>query len=146
MNESVIGRLDRLFDESPILRAVETPNLDEIDDASLELGVAFPASYREFLQRYGGAMVGPYPIFGLRPVHVFDDNHWSVVDVTHEYRNAGIPEISRWVVFSLDHAGNPIGFDDAGQIWLFDHDFDGVTLLNSDFDAYINASLDADGI
>ncbi len=57
---------------------------------------------------FGGAMVGPYPIFGLRPVEVMGDNHWSVVDVTRRYRIDGVAGTEDWVVFSEDHAGNPV--------------------------------------
>lgn len=66
MNET-IERLSVELTESPVLRAESLPTIDEINHASQELGVPFDADYFEFLLKFGGAMVGPYPIFGYAP-------------------------------------------------------------------------------
>jgi cell wall assembly regulator SMI1 len=129
-------RLDREFEESPIMRAQDVPTEDEINAASREIGIAFPQDYRDFLTRYGGAMVGPYPVYGLRPVHVMGVG-WSVVDLTRRIRSGGLDVASNWIVFSEDHSGNPIGMDADGRVWIFDHDFGGVAQLALDFEEYI---------
>jgi hypothetical protein len=129
--------LDRMFAESPMMRADEVPDVAEIDAASEELGIPFSDDYREFLLRYGGAMIGPYPIFGLRAVDVMDDSRWSVVDVTRELRSSGLDGVKRWLVFSEDHSGNPIGMDGDGKVWIYDHNFGGVSELSSSFESYI---------
>jgi len=82
-------------------------------------------------------MVGPYPIFGLRPVEVMGDDHWSVIDVTKRYRKGGVPGSEAWVVVSEDHAGNPVGMDANGAIWIYDHDFGGLTGLAPSFEEYL---------
>lgn len=118
------------------LVASSLPAENEIEQAAKELGIPFPNDYNEFLQTFGGAMVGPYPFFGLRPVPVMGRN-WSVVEMTKCYRQQSIPEAAHWVVFSEDHAGNPIGFDSNEGIWIFDHDFGGVTRLANSFEDYL---------
>ena len=136
MMNDTIESLRATLAESPILRAESSPSIEEIENASQEIGVPFAADYREFLLMFGGAMVGPYPIFGLGPVEVMG-NEWSVIEVTRRYRNDGVPGCDAWVVFSEDHAGNPIGMDADGKVWIYDHDFGGVTELASSFEAYV---------
>src|SRR5437016_9302500 len=111
MRTDTIDRLNAEFTEFPIMRADGVPNTAEIMDASRQLGIPFAGDYQEFLLRYGGGMVGPYPIFGLRPVEVMGKGEWSVVDVTREFRAQRVPGSDRWVIISLDHAGNPMGVD-----------------------------------
>jgi hypothetical protein len=131
-----IERLDAEFAEFPILRA-DAPSEAEIARAEQAIGVPFPDDYREFLLRYGGAMVGPYPIFGLRPVGVMGVSHWSVVEVTRHHRSDGVPGVDGWVVISEDQAGNPIGVDREGAIWIHDHDFGGIAPLAGAFEDYL---------
>ena len=123
MNLDTLEQLDRQFRDSPAMRAIEVPCNAEIDAASQLLGVPFVEDYREFLLRYGGAIVGPYPVYGLRPVELMEDCRWSVVDVTQQFRCSDCGGVDRWLVFSEDHSGNPIGFDIDGQVWIHDHDF-----------------------
>ena len=137
MMNDTIENLRAKLGESPILCAESVPNMDEIESASEALGVPFATDYREFLLVFGAAMVGPYPIFGLRPVEVMGDDEWSVVDMTQRYRNDGVPGSDAWVVFSEDHAGNPIGMDASGKVWIHDHDFGGVMELAASFEEYI---------
>lgn len=137
MTPDTIDRLDNMFAESPVMRADEVPTSDEVDSASQQVGIPFSEDYRQFLLRYGGAIVGPYPVFGLRGSDVMEDDRWSVIDVTNEVRQSGIDGVSDWVIFSEDHSGNPIGMDAHGKVWIFDHDFGGVTELASDFEDYI---------
>ncbi len=137
MRPDTIDRLDEMFAESPVMRAEEVPTTVEVDAASQQVGVPFPDDYREFILRYGGAAVGPYPVFGLRASDVMEEDRWSVVDVTNEIRRAGIERASDWIVFSEDHAGNPIGMDINGKVWIYDHDFGGVAEFASSFEEYI---------
>lgn len=134
--QDTLERLDQMFAESPVMRADDVPSAAEVDSAAEDIGIPFPKDYREFILRYGGATVGPYPIFGLHSCHVMDER-WSVIDVTHEGRSSGIDGISDWIVFSGDLSGNPIGMDVNGKVWIYDHDFGGVAELASDFEEYI---------
>ena len=137
MMPDTINRLDTKFTEFPIMRAADAPSEAEIVQAEQQIGVPFPDDYRQFLSRYGGAMVGPYPIFGLRPVEVMDVDLWSVLDVTRHYRSQEVPGTDHWAIISMDHAGNPIGMDRDGVIWIHDHDFGGLSPLARDFEDYV---------
>jgi SMI1-KNR4 cell-wall len=137
MKQSTLDTLDAKLAEFPIMRAEHTPSEDEIAQAEQAVGFPFASDYREFLLRYGGCMAGAFPIFGLRPVEVMGTNHWSVTEVTRKYRAKGASGADRWAVISEDHAGNPIGMDRAGAIWISDHDFGGISPLASTFEAYL---------
>lgn len=136
MKEDTLNRLDEMFAATPMMRAGDVPSEAEINAASNELGIPFSDDFREFLMKYGGATVGPYPIFGLRSSELIDDR-WSVVEVTREIRDTGIEGVESWVIVSEDHSGNPIGMDANGRIWIFDHDFGGVSELAPSFDEYV---------
>jgi len=137
MNRETITRLTDKLSESPILRAESLPSTAEIDDASSEIGIPFSTDYRDFLLTFGAAMVGPYPIYGLRPVEVMGDDSWSVVAMTKQFREDNVPEANGWVIISTDHAGNPVGMDRDGAIWIHDHDFGGVARLAKNFEEYL---------
>lgn len=137
MMVDTLDRLKALFDEFPIMRATSVPTLDEVDDASQRLGVPFPSDYKEFLLQFGGAMIGPYPIFGLRPVEVMETNRWSVTEVTLQYRDNRMARCGEWVVISEDHSGNPVSFDRDGIVWIYDHDFGGISKLANRLEEYI---------
>lgn len=139
MKKETVKAIERLIATYPFMGAVDVPNDDEILSASARLNAVFHDGYREFLSRFGGAIVGPYPIYGLRPVDAMDHNRWSVVTITESVRES-IPETKDWVVISEDHAGNPIGFDPTGLIWTYDHDFGGAKIIARDFDAYLEES------
>ena len=136
MNDETLGALDRMFSASPVMRADDSPSGDEVDAASERLGVQFPSDYREFVLKFGGAMVGPYPVFGLRPVDAMEDSRWSVVEISESIRTK-LQAASNWVVFSEDHSGNPIGFDGSGSVFVYDHDFGGETKLADSFEDYV---------
>ncbi|WP_436717015.1 SMI1/KNR4 family protein [Roseiconus lacunae] len=138
MNDETLNALNAMFSATPVMRSDDSASENELDAASERLRVQFPSDYREFVMRYGGAMVGPYPVFGLRPVDVMEDNRWSVVEITESIRDE-LPFALEWVVFSEDHSGNPIGFDTAGRVFIFDHDFGGETQIADSFESYIRS-------
>ena len=97
------------------------------------------------LGSYGAGFAGAYPIYGLRPVELMGDDFWSVVAVTNEFRSQGVPGTDRWIVFSDDQACNPVGMDKDGKVWIHDHDFGGIALLENSFEDYLrNWCLDVD--
>jgi SMI1-KNR4 cell-wall len=137
VTSDTIDRLDAEFAEFPIMRARNAPSEAELTEAEGQIGRPFEENYREFLLRYDAAMVGPYPIFGLRPVEVMGTDRWSVVDVTRHYGSLGIPGAGQWVIVSEDQAGNPVGIDAEGTVWIHDHDFGGVARLAGSFEKYV---------
>jgi cell wall assembly regulator SMI1 len=140
MKQSTLESLDRLFAEMPMMRAPSVGTA-EIDSAQRTLGVTFSDDYREFLSRYGGAMVGPYPVYGLSRAEPMDTRLWSVVDVTEHFRQQSWPGSDKWYVISMDHAGNPVGIDPDGMAISFDHDAGEMVLVAESLDAYLQYCL-----
>jgi streptogramin lyase len=81
-------------------------------------------------------MVGPDPIFGVRPCDDLGQT-WSVVAVTKHRREEGWPGVDEWYVISEDGRGNPIGMDNRGRVWRSDHDVGDIELLAKSFEGYI---------
>jgi hypothetical protein len=138
-----IQRLDDLFAADPILVG-GAASRDEIDRAEKRVGMTFDAAYREFLERYGGGVIGSLPILGLRTAEVMGDDD-LVVAVTARYRKDGWEPTREWVVISEDLGGNPIGLDAAGEVWLSDHDAGEVVRLAPTFEDFVVYLLDKAG-
>jgi hypothetical protein len=140
MNQIIFDRLDQLFVEEPILRA-SGASPHEIQAAEQTLGVVFSEDYRWFLHMYGGAVVGPYAIYGLSRSELMDEKLWSVVSVTEHFRKQSWPGTAGAYVISMDHAGNPIGIDETGRAVSFDHDAGEMIEVANDFGSYLESCL-----
>jgi SMI1 / KNR4 family (SUKH-1) len=127
--------LESQFARHPFLRGGRVPQ-EEIDAAIAALQVPFPDDYREFLLRYGGAIVGPYPVFGLRPVEPMG-NEWSVLEVNRRYRRERWRGVDDWLIVSVDHAGNPMGIAEDGRVWVSDHDFGDIAPIADSFEHFL---------
>ncbi len=136
MRTSTFDRLDNEFSTFPIMRASDTPSEAEIAQAASALGVTFDDDYVAFLRRYGGAMVGSLPVFGLRPVKVMGER-WSVVEVTQWFREEGWSGTGGWYVISEDGFGNPIGVAEDGRLMVFDHDSGQEQIVAEDFEHFL---------
>jgi cell wall assembly regulator SMI1 len=140
MRQVLLDRLDRLFASEPFLKG---GGVDErkIDSAERALGVRFSEDYRKFLGTYGGALVGPYPVYGLTRAAPMDERLWSVLTVTRHFRDQSWPGAANSYVISTDHAGNPIGIDERGKVLSFDHDSGTMTEVAGDFAKYLERCL-----
>jgi len=127
--------LDRHFQEWPEDVAGAVP-AEEVDVALEGLGLAVPVDFREFLCRYGAAMVGAYPIFGMRPVEDLG-NSWSLLKNNAWFRQQGWPGVDSLLVFSQDHGGNPFGFASDSTVWLSDHDIGETEIVASSFEEFL---------
>src|SRR5262249_16821673 len=136
MKESTLQRLDIEFTSFPIMKASETPSADEIHQAANLLGVVFDDDYIVFLERFGGAMVGSLPVFGLRPAAPMG-SRWSVVEITKWFRKEGWRDTDSWYVVSEDGFGNPIGIGTDGRVQRIDHDRMKVEVLAQSFDDFL---------
>ncbi|HEX2061472.1 MAG TPA: SMI1/KNR4 family protein [Thermoanaerobaculia bacterium] len=137
MTPETIQILESDRDKYPMLYGRAAP-AHLVDDAVAAIGLDFPADYREFLRRFGSAIVGAYPIFGVTPAEELG-NRWSVVDVNRAYREDGWSDVGEWLIVSADHAGNPIGIAPDGSVWLNDHDFGDVVPLAVSFEDFIRS-------
>lgn len=136
MKEDTIHALDREFMEDPITAAGPVPQA-EIDTLETQVGFPLPADYKEFVARYGGAVVGPFSIFGLRHVPTMASTESSALEVTQRFRDYGWKETSRWLIVSIDLCGNPVGLDAKGRIWRLDHDLRSTRMLAESFEEYL---------
>ncbi len=127
--------LDDLFSKSPRLRAEEVERA-EVIDAEREVGVKLAEDYKEFIRRYGGAMVKARPIYGVRK-SIMMGNTDTLEEVTKEFRQQHWPGTEKWAVISTDFDGNPIGLDAEGKVWISDHDRHVIQLLAPNFERYL---------
>ena len=118
------------------MRAEGVPQ-SEIDEAASQLGIPFPQDYQEFLRRYGGGHAGSLSVAGLREWELAGRTDWSVTELTEHFRRQQYPGVDRWVIFSGDGFGNPIGFDDLGRIWISDHDHFEFVCIEASFEDWI---------
>lgn len=136
MKEETWQALENFFSKASILKA-EPVNLDEIAAAESKVGIRLSADYAEFIARYGGAIVGPFRIFGLRRAAAMGVDEGSFVEVTTAFRKKEWPGVDGLIVFSMDHGGNPVGIDGQGKVWISDHDKGGLQIIANNFEEYI---------
>ncbi len=136
MKKSTFEKLENLFDEFPFMKS-EPVSIDELSNAEKKLGVRFTPDYKEFVQKYGGAIVGSFPIYGLRQADPMDDKLWSVYSVTMHYRNEGWPCVENLYIISSDHADNPVGITNVGKIVSYDHDLGELVSVSESFEEYL---------
>ncbi len=136
MKDETWAALESRFAKHPVTRAESVP-YEEIDQEFSPFGVRLPQDYREFIHRYGGASVGPFRIYGLRRAGIMGEREGTALQVTLEFRKQSWPGVEKWLVFSMDHSGNPVGFDNTGVIWISDHDAGGVEDMCPSFEDYL---------
>jgi len=135
MNTETWRALEEEFARFPILRADPVED-SEIDAASATLGLGFPDEYRDSVRRLGAAIVGSYPIFGLRPVESMG-TMWSVVRMNEHFRENRWPGVDDWLIVSMDLGGNPIGIAKDGNVRISDHGQ--VSTVASSFEGFIRS-------
>ncbi len=140
MKDQTWGLLEEIFSQDPGLRA-EPVSAEEISAAEAALGMALSDDYKQFVRRYGGAMVGPFPVFGLRKAEPMAKTDGSFLDVTKSFRGQRWPGVEKWAVIPVDHAGNPVGLDAQGKVWISDHDSRVVQEIASGFEGYVRYCL-----
>jgi hypothetical protein len=141
MNSSIREALERLFRQFPVLLAGSTPSESEVVAVETQLGRRLDPSHRDFVLRYGGALVGSVPIIGLRESETM--GHGLLADVNSRFRSEPWPHVRDWVVFSVDLAGNPIGYDTNGVVWSWDHDAGATCRLADTFEGFLEGCLPA---
>ena len=136
MRRDTLDTLERMFQESPVMCAGGVDRT-EVDTLQSQIGFELPLDYREFLEKFGGAIVGPYSVYGLRASEAMGDDESSAMKVTERFRADGWPGTDSWLVVSIDHSGNPVGLDRDGKIWISDHDAGALQVLTSTFEDYL---------
>jgi hypothetical protein len=122
----------------------------EIDQVEQHFGYVMPVDYSQSI-----AICGlPVPTIGILntivdnaiPMADVNDFHSpsEIVEMTEGWRPAGLPDTA--IAFASDCMGNQFYFDRregaASRIWLFDHDFETVRPVATNFSAWIKAFND----
>jgi hypothetical protein len=100
-------------------------------------GFIVPESYRDFVVRYGSAIVGSYCILGSGVSTAMGANESSVLELTNRFRADNWPGSDDALVISMDLAGNAIMLARDGRIVCFDHDAGETDILAPTFEAFI---------
>jgi hypothetical protein len=137
MKPDTLRHLADIYTRYPEMWSREQVPPDELDSAQERVGITFSESYREFVSRYGGGHAGSLAVAGLRKWELAGSDEWSVVRVTEARRAARYPGTERWIVFSDDGFGNPIGLDIGGRVWLSDHNSCECVCLEEDFEDWL---------
>ena len=124
-------------------QAVGEPVPDsEIRQAEASIGVVLPDDYRDFIRRYGGAIVRSAAILGLRRCEFCDLEPSTFPEQTALFRQELPNDYSKMVVISVDGAGNPIGFLNGNSaIFVYDFNFGGRHDLAPSFSEFVRLAL-----
>jgi len=136
MKNTTVDRLDAEFAEFPVLVA-GPPSLKVVQDIQDFAGFIVPESYRDFVVRYGSAIVGSYCILGSGVSTAMGANESSVLELTNRFRADNWPGSDDALVISMDLAGNAIMLARDGRIVCFDHDAGETDILAPTFEAFI---------
>ena len=128
--------LDAKFEEFPVLVAGPAAS-SEAERIEQFAGFSLPRCYREFLTRYGGAIVGAYSVFGWGASIAMGADESSVIDVTNRFRADRWPRSDTSIVISVDHAGNAIMLNENGEVIRFDHHSGYTETLAPNFERFI---------
>jgi hypothetical protein len=138
MNDDTWARIEEDFQRWPQSKA-SSVEAAEFDAVMTSYG-PIDTDYREFVLRYGAAIVGPNPIYGLRKPDLMGSfgGKSTAPEITEWFRAKRWPGIDDWLIFSIDQGGNPIGFAKDGTVWLSDQlDFKQIVQLASNFEDYL---------
>ncbi len=136
MKETVLADLDAEFTKHPVLVAGPASAAD-VSQIEAFAGFSLPADYKIFVERYGGAIVGPYSVFGFGASDAMGDDEFSAIQVTERFRSQQWPWTESHLVISMDHAGNAITLDAQGRVYRYDHDSGSTEELACSFESFI---------
>jgi cell wall assembly regulator SMI1 len=138
VNSETWQKLDDLFLKYPFLCSEQVTE-SEIEKVVLEMGLSFPSDYQEFIRRYGGAIVGALPIFGLRKADPMGEDEWHIAEINKKYKDDHYPILDNWVIVSVDQSDNPIGINTEGTVVLFDHNSKEIVKVAENFEEFISS-------
>lgn len=107
--------LEKYFSEHSNYAVGPVPHI-EIEEPEQKLQVKFSDSYEKFVSLYGGALLSENSIYGLRKEEMMGDDHWSVTEITLNYRNQNWTGTENWYIVSDDGSENPFGVDPEGKV------------------------------
>jgi len=139
MNVNTIEKLEQFFQINELLRGIPSTEL-ELLEAEQSLNVSFNPDYKQFIQLFGGSMLGYVPIYGLCNAEVMEDK--SVVELSRFFRDDNWPGMEGTYVFSVDQSGNPLTVNSEGKVITFDHDAAEFYIVAESFEALLLSHLE----
>jgi hypothetical protein len=136
MKQSTVEALDALFQRHPVLAAGPASGGD-MDAVERYAGFALPAEYRQFVHRYGSAIVGPYAVYGVGRSEAMGMNETSVVEVTERFRSKDWPGTQDALVVAIDHTGNAFTIESDGRVRRYDHNSGQSEDVASSFEEFV---------
>ncbi len=136
MKKETWNLIEEFFADSPTLKA-EPVSYKVIDEEFSQNSFTIPSDYREFIHRYGGAILGAYSVYGIGSCKLMGNDSDSVFKVTDSFKVQGWPGVEGWLVVSVDSAGNPVGMDTDGKIWVSDAVHGCIDELADSFEEYV---------
>lgn len=138
MTKETLTVLEAEFSKHPVLVAGAVASA-EVGDLERAIGFVLPLDYKLFVERFGGAIVGPYSVFGLRASEAMGKEESSALLVTQRFREQEWSGVNNWLVVSTDHAGNPFGLDREGRVFISDHDAGLVEKVADTFEGFLRS-------
>lgn len=136
MKQRLKEKLKILFEKYPVLVGEPVPE-NEVHALEEFCGYDLPEAYTSFVREFGGAIVGSYPIYGLRRAHAMAKNETSAIEMTNYFKGQKWPGIEGWFVVSSNLSGSPIGLTRSGEIWVSDHEFGVIERISSTFEQFL---------
>ena len=140
MKEATWKALEEQFSRFPVMRGIGG-TADAVRAAQDALGSQFHPDYRDFLYRYGSAMVGAHAVYGVEQVTTLGSD-WSVVALSQRFRKDGWPGVANWYVISSSGDGSPIGIANDGSVWISDHLTGVVRQLAPSFEDFLASCIE----
>lgn len=133
-------RIDAYLGEDVSILAAGAAPRTELDKIEQCAAFDLPEDYREFVLRYGGAIVGSYEIAGFGQSEAMSNA--SPISLTERFRSDNWPGVLFGLVISMDGSGNPICIMRDGAIVSFDHNVGEFFLFGNTFrDFVLNCCL-----
>jgi len=140
---AIMARLVQELADDPVICAGRCGR-GELEEASRQLGIEFPPDYCEFVERFGGAVVGSLPLFGVRIPDALGDEDTVVAQTLRARAEKAFALPEDALVISGDGFGNPLALFADGSVWRWDHD--GPTVIRRvvapTFEAFVVSLLD----
>lgn len=136
MNKETWALIDRQYQRFP------SDHANGIEPSEFDASFAkfqTTSDYRDFVLRYGGGLVGTYPIYGLRLAEDMGmiEKKATAPEITEVFRKRKWPAVEGWLVFSVDQSGNPIGLLPDGSVSISDGARAQVQRLSSTFEGFL---------
>lgn len=141
MKNDIRLKLEKLFEKWNGSVAEPVSEQEIINKENL-LEENLPNDYRDFIKKYGGAVINGNSIFGLRKPTLMFDEPSNFDEQSIIFRKELPKEYSKIVVISVDAFGNPTGFlPPSEKIFTYDFDFGGQYELAENFNEYLENLL-----